>query len=126
MNEQPKKPNIPRRIDLTEKMVAMINDKRLQDMAIYQETRGLLQKASPKQVGERFKDFKRMVKVGEFGIDELERRIYSEHGIVEEDPNAVVALNISQGGLEDFLDIMDQLIDEDAKKNKGRRDKGIK
>jgi len=108
MNNQP----------LNEKDVASHNDWRLRDIALYHESRGMTHCVEAEKVRDRFIEFKGLVKRGSFTIDELEKRVFVEYGIVEEDPNAIEALGLSDKISKNFLDIMDDMVDKIAKKNK--------
>ena len=64
--------------------LAMENDNRIMNCAYYQETRGLTKKlASSHQLMDRFAYFKQLVMRGSMTLNQLEDKVFSEHGIME-------------------------------------------
>lgn len=67
------------------KAIAVQNDKRLQEMAAYSCMKGLTVTLTQNIVGNimsRFVEYKRLIKQGEFSIDELETMVFAKDGIV--------------------------------------------
>lgn len=115
----------------TEIEIALLNDNRLKTLAQYKETEGGMRfpKQNQKNVNDmllriqnRFQEFKRGVKRGSYTIDKLEKDIFVRYGVVEEDPGAVIALNINKPS-DDFQMILDKNIDDIAKMQKNEREK---
>lgn len=67
---------------LSPKEQAIANDHRLSDLALYAVTSGLIKKVTdPQIVQDKFVEFKRLVKSGEFTIEELENKVCEDFGV---------------------------------------------
>ena len=86
-----------------EKKQATINDNLIMEVAFYHETKGLTVPTKDfGKVYERFAEFKRYIKNGEFTLEELENKVYSEFGIVTPISNDIIQVNQFLQALEDL------------------------
>jgi len=66
------------------KKLAYGNDERLMSAATYHESKGMMRPIDPIKVCERFSEFKMRVNKGSLTIEEIEKRVYSEFGIMSD------------------------------------------
>lgn len=72
-----------------EKPLALRNDDRIMNAAIYHETKGNTEEADETGVLGRFTEFKHLIKRGSFTVDSLEERTFERYGVVKEDPKTL-------------------------------------
>jgi len=63
---------------------AIHNDMRLMEMALYETTKGQTQHSSQEVLVKKIAEYKAIIKRGTFTLDELEDKIFSRYGIVNE------------------------------------------
>lgn len=92
---------------MTAREQAIVNDNKLLDMATYAVSAGQTKLCSMHDpvfmhaLQDKFNYFKRLVRTGEFTMQQLEDKIYTDYGIVvNTDPNHVVGF----GPVEDPID----------------------
>lgn len=66
------------------KQDAIQNDLRLLEMALYETTKGQTYCTSQVVIVKKVTEYKRLIKRGTFTVDELEDRIFSRYGIIDE------------------------------------------
>lgn len=63
---------------------AIQNDQRLMEMALYEVTKGQTQHASYEKLVKKIAEYKGIIKRGTFSLDELEDKIFSRFGVIDE------------------------------------------
>jgi len=104
------------------KIKAFWNDERIREAVVYYESKGHTQLIkSPDQLQDRFVEFKHYIKRGSFTIDQLEKQVYSEHGIMSPLPQMP---KINSKDLMTHLQAMTKDLEkkEEDKKAKGKQD----
>jgi hypothetical protein len=66
------------------KQDALLNDQRIIEMSIYQETHGNTRSGTFEGISKRIKEFKTMIKRKETTLDELEDLVFSRYGILND------------------------------------------
>ena len=63
--------------------LVQLNDRKIYDLAIYYETRGLSVKAIPEKVQERFAEFKKRILIGSLTLAKIEMDVFKKYGVTE-------------------------------------------
>ena len=74
------------------KKIALQNDDRIYNMAVYHATKGMTIAVAAEDLLDEFRKMKEMLKSENISIDELEDDIYSDYGVVWEDAISVSVL----------------------------------
>ena len=93
---------------MTKKKIVIQNDARLQDLSVYEVSKGLTIPTTASDLQRKFVEFKGLVKRGSFTIDQLEDMVCTKWGIVNE-------LTSQEKG---FIDALSQLDEAMIKKEK--------
>ena len=80
---------------------AIHNDMRLMEMALYETTRGQTHNTSQELIVKKLSEYKRLIKRGTYTIDQLEDKIYSQFGIINERSRTDSAIYDASSEMED-------------------------
>ena len=86
---------------MNEKNIALANDSRLLECALYWQSKGNMIPLDPESVGNRFAEFKGLVRRGSFTMKQLEKRVFGKYGFID-DSNP--GMDILQNILKDMTD----------------------
>lgn len=102
------------------KQSAIQNDMRLMEMALYDLTKGQTKNTTPEAIYMKISEYKGIIKRGTYKIDQLEDRVFSRYGIVDERASFDTELCDAMGG-----DALSGLFGGLFRKSQGIDDKGL-